>query len=862
MLRSDSDNERGRVRAQTYPTRPSPRLSENIFQPDRDGWFGNAQDSCRTSSPSPLKKKLRDGFGSGLFLQNKRAYGGSMEGLSSSGTSWSKVKSTRTSPAPTSCESGGSGSSRSGVTPRGGPRASRRRHHHRKGGWGERGAPVQTTRQQRLVTSMFALVVVLGSIQIIALIVHPPRGGSFGVGGLSGIAVAGGTGDGSHVRRRVTGGFQDKFLRASGVSSNAESSAGGLKAPEFDNNAQRQEQGLSLSHPRAFEMVAADMGHLKDTVEKLDLAFRETMGSHSKDLAAVLDQLGLEPSARHKRLEDKTPAKPNNNNDDSTVGGTPPSAAAGGGGNRKQRAQLQRNTPPTSGGGIHPVIASAGSPVGGNFRVSAGGASDGDRFGQRNEGGVAGGGTVGEVQGERTPETGSARDGGGGETEGVGAVWNAYQRGKWVNGQWIPKVLPDDTVPDLSDLPPASQQRRVLLLSEKRSGGHAVGQVLNADPRVFYVADPCRMGGGPEALGAGACSLSVSRLLACQPTVNDIRNLFSFSHISRVFSELEGLRRHGGGTAEENDEAVRAAVARQCRLSSLVVVKETRLAEVAPRLSTAEFGVEFLHIVRDPRATIHGLAELWETSTNTMDRSLAKDCSDLASRVCAWTETKLKDLTGLGKHRFRVLKYEMFVEAPIAMTKSVYTWLELGELPQEVVDTIRSVSMQEPSEPSPGTATWRGSRTTLGRFEWATRWAVEMPAFRRQQVQYSCQSLLVALGYDEPDPPSGEEFDEEGGADIEIQSSSQDLGVVPDDAAVVGSAEAAVNGGAAAAAAASSASGGSATASIVAGEEGSGRGKGWRTPSSSTSSGPGAAEVVAGEAPDSPAATAAVPATA
>lgn len=93
------------------------------------------------------------------------------------------------------------------------------------------------------------------------------------------------------------------------------------------------------------------------------------------------------------------------------------------------------------------------------------------------------------------------------------------------------QVLPDDTSPDLSRLPPASQQRRVLLLSEKRSGGQALGQVMNADPRVFYVADPCRMGGGPEALGAGACALSVSRLLACQPTINDVRNLFSFSYI-------------------------------------------------------------------------------------------------------------------------------------------------------------------------------------------------------------------------------------------------------------------------------------------------------------------------------------------
>lgn len=67
-----------------------------------------------------------------------------------------------------------------------------------------------------------------------------------------------------------------------------------------------------------------------------------------------------------------------------------------------------------------------------------------------------------------------------------------------------------------------------------------MGGVLNADNRVFYVADPCRMGGGPEALDSGACSLAVTRLLACQPTVNDIRNLFSFSYIVERVSGIGG----------------------------------------------------------------------------------------------------------------------------------------------------------------------------------------------------------------------------------------------------------------------------------------------------------------------------------
>lgn len=58
-------------------------------------------------------------------------------------------------------------------------------------------------------------------------------------------------------------------------------------------------------------------------------------------------------------------------------------------------------------------------------------------------------------------------------------------------------------------------------------------------------------------------------------------NVFFAARQSRVFSEFEGLRWHAGGTPDKNDEEVRAAVARQCRLSSLVVVKETRLAEVS-----------------------------------------------------------------------------------------------------------------------------------------------------------------------------------------------------------------------------------------------------------------------------------------
>lgn len=257
MVRSGSDGGRGRVRSQTYPPRPSQHRSESSFQSDRGSWFGNAVEGRRNSSPprlsnnvvvSPLRR-LEYGFGSGMFLQ-KRTNGGDEEGSS---RSWSTAKLTRTPATPSSCESGGSASSQSGDL----PRAPRRRH-YRKGGWGKEAAPPTTSRQQRLVSCMIALVVFLGSIQIIALIVHPPRGTSFAVGGLGRATSASINSNSRFVRESAGGG---KVLHVDGlrggVSNNKEAAA-----------QQQQHHGLSLSNPRAFELVTADMGHLKDTVSE------------------------------------------------------------------------------------------------------------------------------------------------------------------------------------------------------------------------------------------------------------------------------------------------------------------------------------------------------------------------------------------------------------------------------------------------------------------------------------------------------------------------------------------------------------------------------------------------------------------
>lgn len=111
----------------------------------------------------------------------------------------------------------------------------------------------------------------------------------------------------------------------------------------------------------------------------------------------------------------------------------------------QQQEQQEHNLPPSMGGNNQQQYASSvGSlpaPAGGNVRsvgVGVGsGVGVGVGDGGKNEAKVSSGGaTIAEVQGGEGGGTAESRQG-----EGDGsAVWNAYQRGKWIKGQWIPKV--------------------------------------------------------------------------------------------------------------------------------------------------------------------------------------------------------------------------------------------------------------------------------------------------------------------------------------------------------------------------------------------------------------------------------------
>lgn len=58
----------------------------------------------------------------------------------------------------------------------------------------------------------------------------------------------------------------------------------------------------------------------------------------------------------------------------------------------------------------------------------------------------------------------------------------------------------------------------------------------------------------------------------------------------------------------------------------------TAIMQVVPLLLQPALKTEFLHVVRDPRAALHGIAQSWIHSKNEADQGNIKDCTNLAAR--------------------------------------------------------------------------------------------------------------------------------------------------------------------------------------------------------------------------------------
>ena len=301
---SDSDTEHRRDRSASFPPRGAAgrRTFEKRHQPYSKGpsvrchtsLIALEHESGASLQLTPSSKSSRIAVGNRVSSKKHQlkvvaaelVNGGTTRRISKKGLD-----------APASFHESGSTTSLSGGSVSGGGGTSEplwtrsRRQHHRRKGLEEDVANAHRGRRQqnhRIVSAGIGLVVMLlasGQI-IVSLVVHsPPREGavittasSFQVissdnNMASGETAGGGTGV---FRRRTADGVQiSPFLRNGEMKSNRKNPSvvdkdARVTIPSTGGNAMRRgspaDQHHQGSSSRAFEMVAADMGHLKDTV--------------------------------------------------------------------------------------------------------------------------------------------------------------------------------------------------------------------------------------------------------------------------------------------------------------------------------------------------------------------------------------------------------------------------------------------------------------------------------------------------------------------------------------------------------------------------------------------------------------------
>ncbi|KAG5192598.1 hypothetical protein JKP88DRAFT_351774 [Tribonema minus] len=191
-----------------------------------------------------------------------------------------------------------------------------------------------------------------------------------------------------------------------------------------------------------------------------------------------------------------------------------------------------------------------------------------------------------------------------------------------------------------------AEQKRLLIVSEPRSGSTQFGELFNSNEQLFYLFEPCKGGGdGGTALYDEACGYLLQRLLECEPTVKDVDNMF------------------------------------RDRQSAGVVVKEIRTVGV--HVDMLPRATKVMHLVRDPRDAMLSALALWRGQDGGLEFQ--------SGEFCRRTMAKITSTDALPEGQRMVIKLEQLAADVFTTMTKMHRWAELGPINPDVQKAIRSL---------------------------------------------------------------------------------------------------------------------------------------------------------------------------
>ncbi|KAK2189778.1 hypothetical protein NP493_97g01001 [Ridgeia piscesae] len=319
------------------------------------------------------------------------------------------------------------------------------------------------------------------------------------------------------------------------------------------------------------------------------------------------------------------------------------------------------------------------------------------------------------------------------------------------------------TVDNTTQTPPSERgvsDKRIIILTTRRSGSSFVGQLFNEHPDIAYLFEPMQLikfGGTLADLSVDVIRSYMKKIFSCaySDALHDVKELPMRASFLSHFVCASFLRHWKQGHGRYCTEADIKLAEFICRLSKYVAVKTIRIyAKQLPLVQEyLRERVQIIHLHRDPRGVMSSRITIdqfkarqqrtvyIQKNVNTLVRKASTHCRrvrDAVERIAAWTsvEPSLKQF-------YHVVRYEDFAYHPEARTKALYASLGV-ELHSNVLAWIRKATVNNTSNGHLFYSTSRNSTQT------AEAWRHKLPFYYVHAIQQlpNCQYVIRKLGYE------------------------------------------------------------------------------------------------------------------
>ncbi|CAK6436795.1 unnamed protein product [Pipistrellus nathusii] len=316
----------------------------------------------------------------------------------------------------------------------------------------------------------------------------------------------------------------------------------------------------------------------------------------------------------------------------------------------------------------------------------------------------------------------------------------------------------------------------VLVLSSWRSGSSFVGQLFSQHPDVFYLMEPAwhvwstLPQGSAPALHMAVRDLVRSVFLcdmdvfdAYLPLRRNLSDLFQWA-VSRALCSPPACSAFPRG-AISSEAVCKPLCARRpfglareaCRSYSHVVLKEVRffnLQVLYPLLSDPALNLRVVHLVRDPRAVLR--------SRERTAKALARDNGIVLGTNGTWVladpglrvvrevcrshvriaEAAARKPPPFLRGRYRLVRFEDLVRAPLPEIRALYAFAGLSLTPQ-LEAWVHNIT----HGPGPGGRREAFLTTSRDALNVSQAWRHALPFAKIRRVQELCAGALQLLGY-------------------------------------------------------------------------------------------------------------------